>query len=64
MNEPAGLPPVASPTKTNPWIIILVVVIVLCCLCFGVVGLIFAFGDSILQELGLYALLPVLSILS
>lgn len=67
MGEVTGTPlppPAAAPKKTNPWIIAIVVIVVVCCGCFGVVGLIFGFfGDQILQALGLYALLPVLTVL-
>ena len=49
--------------KLKPWIIVIVVVVVLCCFCIGAVGLLFAFGEPILHELGLYALLPVLRML-
>lgn len=66
MNEP--LPPVtpsptAQPSKFPVWAIILIVVAVLCCCVVGALGLIFAFGDSLLYELGLYTLLPVLSLI-
>ena len=65
MNEPAGLPPVnpTAPAKIQPWAIILIVIAVLCCFCIGGLGLLIAFGEPILHELGLYALLPVLAIL-
>jgi hypothetical protein len=54
--------PAAAPKKTNPWIIAIVVIVVVCCGCFGVIGLIFGFWDPIRQALGLYALLPVLTL--
>ena len=62
MNETTGAPiPVTSPQKTNPWIIIVVVIAVLCCFCIGIIGLLFAFGGPILNELGLlHALMPSL----
>ncbi len=66
MNEPlppVPPPPAAQPSKFPTWAIILIVVVVLCCCLFGAIGLIFAFGDSLLQELGLYTLLPVLSLI-
>ena len=57
-------PPAASPKKTNPWIIAILVIVVVCCGCFGVAGLIFGFfGDQIMNSLGLYMLLPVLAVL-
>jgi hypothetical protein len=66
MSEATGtpLPPsAAAPKKTNPWIIVVAVIVVVCCGCFGVIGLIFGFWDPIRQGLGLYALLPVLTLL-
>lgn len=44
-----------APQKLAPWIIIVVVIVVVCCFCIGVIGLLFAFGDPILHELGLSA---------
>jgi hypothetical protein len=54
--------PLPSPTlqKTNPWIIIVAVIIVVCCGCFGMIGLLLAFGPEILHELGLASLPPIL----
>lgn len=66
MNEATDptLPPLASaPKKTNPWIIAIVVIVVVCCGCFGVTGLLFGFWEPIWQSLGLYTLLPVLTLL-
>jgi hypothetical protein len=65
MAEAAGssLPPPTAPQKINPWIIVIAVIVVLCCFCVGAIGLLFAFGEPILHELGLYALLPVLRML-
>ena len=40
--------------------IIVVVVVVACCLCFGAIGLLLAFGEPILTEIGLGAILPIL----
>ncbi len=70
MAEPVSPPPLPAlqPTgtpaiqKTNPWIIIIAVAVVLCCACFGVIGLLIAFGPEILHELGVAAapLLPAL----
>jgi hypothetical protein len=48
-----SLPPPSAPQKTNPWIIVIVVVVMLCCFCVGAIGLLFAFGGPILNELGL-----------
>jgi hypothetical protein len=56
MTEAIGspLPPAtAAPKKTNPWIIASVVIVVVCCGCFGVIGLIFGFWDPIRQAMGL-----------
>jgi hypothetical protein len=65
MTEAAGssLPPPLAPQKINPWIIVVAVIVVLCCFCVGAIGLLFAFGEPILHELGLYALLPALRML-
>jgi hypothetical protein len=62
MKETTGAPiPVTSSQKTNPWIIIVVVIVLLCCFCIGIIGLLFAFGGPILNELGLlHALMPSL----
>lgn len=46
-----GQPPVLAPKKTNPWVIAILVLVVLCCGCFGVVGLIFGFWEPITQSL-------------
>jgi hypothetical protein len=55
-----SLPPSSTARKTNPWLIIIVVVVVLCCFCIGATGLLIAFGQPILDELGLLnALLPI-----
>jgi cell shape-determining protein MreD len=65
MLEPTGapIPPSASPQGTNPWIIVIVVVVLLCCFCVGAIGLLFAFGGPILNELGLlHSLVPALII--
>ena len=59
----APLPPPTAPQKVNPWIIVIAVIVVLCCFCVGAIGLLFAFGEPILHELGLYTLLPVLKML-
>ncbi len=63
MSEATGTP--LAPKKTSPWVIAILVIVVVCCGCFGVTGLLFAFfGDQILQALGISALLPVLAILA
>lgn len=66
MNEslpPVVPPPAAQPSKLPTWAIVLIVAVVLCCCCVGALGLIFAFGEDLLYELGLYALLPALSLI-
>jgi hypothetical protein len=64
MEEPAVTPPAPpQPSKLPTWVIILVVVLVLCCCLFGAIGLLLAFGEDLLYELGLYTLLPVLAAL-
>ena len=55
----APLPPPAPQQKLNPWIIALAVIVVLCCFCVGAIGLLFAFGEPILHELGMTASLPI-----
>jgi len=57
-----GISPSApTPQKTNPWIIIVAVAVVVCCGCFGVIGLLLAFGPEVLHELGLALGLPLLT---
>jgi hypothetical protein len=46
-----GQPSFVPPRKTNPWIIAILVLVVLCCGCFGVVGLIFGFWEPITQSI-------------
>jgi hypothetical protein len=59
---PPPLPPPAK--KNNTWLIVLVVILVLCCCCVGAIGLLIAFGQDILNELGNYfGLVPALAIL-
>ena len=67
MNESTGTPlppPSDTPKKANPWIIAIVVIVIVCCGCFGVVGLLFGFWDPIRQAFGMSALLPVLTVLT
>ena len=52
-----GVPPLQ---KTKTWVFIVAGILVLCCACFGIVGLLIAFGPDVLQELGLTAVLPLL----
>ena len=44
-----GVPPLQ---KTRTWVFIVAAILVLCCACFGIVGLLIAFGPDVLQELG------------
>jgi len=54
--------PLPAPSKTmNPWLIAVLVVVLACCFCIGVIGLLLAFGEPILHELGLYTWLPFLA---
>jgi hypothetical protein len=62
MMETPSAPPPAVPKKTNPWLIVILVCAMLCCFCVGAIGLIFAFGEPILNLLNLNALLPVLNL--
>jgi hypothetical protein len=63
MNEAGGvpLPPSFTTRRINPWLIVIVVCVVLCCFCIGLIGLLIAFGEPILNSLGLNNLLPVLT---
>jgi hypothetical protein len=56
-------PPGEAPKKTNPWIIAILVTVLVCCCCFGVVGLLVGFWDPIRQAFGFSSLLPMLTIL-
>jgi hypothetical protein len=67
MTEPAGPPlppPEAVPKKINPWIITVLVIVLVCCACFGVVGLLVGFWDPIRQAFGPSSLLPVMIVLA
>jgi hypothetical protein len=65
MAEVTGIPvaPLPPTKKNNTWLIALVVILVLCCCCVGTIGLIIAFGQDILNELGIYVLAPALAAL-
>ena len=54
---PAGVPPLQ---KTNPWVFIIAAIVVLCCACTGITGLLIAFGPEVMHELGLVAVLPLI----
>jgi hypothetical protein len=60
IREPGSTLPPPSTRKPQPWIIVILVIVVLCCFCVGLIGLLFAFSDPILNELGLGALLNLL----
>jgi hypothetical protein len=63
VTEAAGAP-ASAPKPINPWVIVIVVIVLVCCFCFGALGLLLAFGEPILQELGLIsALLPVMPLI-
>jgi hypothetical protein len=47
----------------SPWLIVVLVVVLSCCLCIGLCGLLGAFGPDILHELGLDTWLPLRSLL-
>lgn len=57
----ASLPPPALPNRPNPWLIALLVIVGMCCLCVGALGLMLAFGPDFLHELGFSSLLPILT---
>lgn len=62
MDEFSATPP--PPRKSNTGLIIaIVVIVVLCCCCVGLIGLTIAFGQDILQELGIYVSAPALATL-
>jgi len=56
-------PPPPPPKKSNAWLVALAVVFILCCCCVGTIGLLIAFGQDILNELGIYVLVPALTAL-
>jgi len=49
----SGAPPAPPKKSNNALAVVIAVVIVLCCGCFGALGLIIAFWQPILSELGL-----------
>jgi flagellar basal body-associated protein FliL len=52
MNSAATVPP-ENPKGRNTTLIIIIVVLVVCCLCALALGVLWQFGDSLLQLLGL-----------
>ncbi|HEY5156831.1 MAG TPA: hypothetical protein VII93_02565 [Anaerolineales bacterium] len=62
MTEETGLPPApAPPQKPNLWIIAVVVIVLLCCCCMAALGLLIAFGQPVLNSLGIQSWLPNLT---
>jgi hypothetical protein len=61
MSESAGFPPspVRQPSRLPTWVIVVIAIVILCCFCGGMIGMLFAFWDPIQQTLGLSALLPL-----
>ena len=59
----APLPPPAPPERMNPALIAILVIVLSCCLCVGLCGLLGAFGPDILHELGLNFWLPLAGLL-
>lgn len=52
MSAPAPAPLPEEPKKsTNTWLIVGIVVVVLCCCCLITLGLLYQYGDQILQTL-------------
>ncbi len=63
MTESTGVSsPPPAPQKLAPWIIVVVVIVVVCCFCVGAIGLLAAFGEPILHELGFSARLVSITI--
>jgi hypothetical protein len=59
MTEETGLPPAAAPPqKPKPWVIAVVVIVLLCCCCMAALGLLIAFGQPVLNSLGIQSWLP------
>jgi hypothetical protein len=49
-----------TPQRFKPWVIVILILVLLCCFCTGLIGLLSAFGGPILKDLGLIsAVLPV-----
>ena len=54
MTEQTGIPPApAAPQKPSPWVIAIVVIVLLCCCCMAALGLLIAFGQPVLNSLGI-----------
>ena len=51
-NDPNIMPPQAEQGRKT-WVILLIVVLMLCCLCILALGFAWQFGDQILQILGI-----------
>jgi hypothetical protein len=50
---PPITPPLEEPKKNNTILIVVIVLVVLCCCCLGSAGLLWGFGDMIVQTLGM-----------
>ena len=50
-SSPAPVP--EQPKKNNTWLIVGIVLVVLCCLCVIVGGVLYQYGDQIMKALGL-----------
>lgn len=62
MTEETGIPTAPpAPQKPNPWVIVVVVIVVLCCCCMAALGLLIAFGQPVLNSLGIQSCLPNLT---
>jgi len=62
MTEETGIPPApAAPQKPHAWVIVVVVIVLLCCCCIGALGLLIAFGQPVLNSLGIQSCLPNLT---
>ena len=62
MIEETGLPPApAPPPKPSPWVIAVVAIVLLCCCCIGALGLLIAFGQPVLNSMGIQSWLPSLA---
>jgi len=55
MNEPTGTGMPEAPKKNNTWLIVGIVAVVLCCCCVIGAGILWQFGDQIVQALGIQA---------
>lgn len=49
VEAPLPQTPAPAPKGTNPWGIMIIAIVVFCCGCFGMLGLLIAFGQPILE---------------